>query len=1084
MTDQTATSFFRQAAGIPESAPKGLRTSEQTWGHYRAEHAAFGETDQKQYKTTKAAQQHADEICDKEGLPRVKVRAHRAQQDNYSRYDSQLFVKPERRMMSVVSLGKASYNEGALIHELAHHKHFTSTFPDGKTDAESRAKYFEDDEGGHGGNFQQYYHQMISDHHTGGQKFANSVRNHASKGGFWKASSLRPEATGEEGPENASVLCLSPTGRAGGPRTATAFFRQAAEQPKTYTWKGQAYGHDGGYIDKEYQVQGPLYHGGGKRLRDGDQVKPGRKSNYPNWGDEPGKSQHVYFTTRKDTAADYARQSGGHVYEVEPTGDFRMDHNGDDYKTKHPLNVVRRLDPEEWHSDDSGSPRTAGRGKPRSQPRTVPGAAEAGADTAGTARAVGADEAGAGTVGPRQVSFHPAAQKELSKLDAPSRKRVAATVDTLAQGGEGLQTHALTGPLKGWRSTKATRGHRVLHRDLDDGTLHVGYVGLHDYDKAINRLVGFFRQAYVGDTPAGSLARGMNVSLPADKHAFIHDERQPLPARAHLLLSELKKPSDDINNEELKGSSGGVGEFWTRNHTVSDDAASFQHESRPEGQHSTNVTLHTKHPGVEHYWSEMAGGHGADHEGNWRVPLRPGTPLGIHAITWGEPGGKQHHYDFSAPVDKHAVQAVGAVRQTAGVDHIDLYHRTTPEAAAAIYREKRMKSMEGGPVFFSTYRGHEPDAQGEGYGDGVVHVRVPEHLAQLDDEFPSGEQHYQVHNKDLRPEHFVDDGQARTAARAPYVEDTSDDRQVTFDYHRRTTPAPQVPASVHYHGQDIEPHGRYVSQGKSAVDLPDLESGKLTFQRPLRLHSPTDDPAHPDHWKQQLVRRYNGAKGGDLSQAIRDDGYDGIMTHDKYGPSETVDLTHLTPRTATASFQQTLLAEAAAVDHSDGVMVAFVPPREVAEQLAREGGQPVEDLHVTLAYLGDVADYTPEQLKLLPQIVSSWAIRQKPVELRIGGTGKFNNPAEGQHVLYASVDIPGGAQLHADLARYLQGHGYKLPSEHGWTPHLTLAYVDRHFRFMPHLDEHRWTADQVVTEVGRTRHQARLGTIPSGRHTL
>jgi mRNA-degrading endonuclease RelE of RelBE toxin-antitoxin system len=131
--------------------------------------------------------------------------------------------------------------------------------------------------------------------------------------------------------------------------------RAAAEGPKTYTWKGQAYGPDGGYVDKDYEVQGPLYHGGGKRLKPGDTIRPGRKSNYPNWGDEPGKSTHVYFTPRKDTAASYAQQTGGHVYEVEPTGDFRMDHNVDDYKTKHPLTVVRRLEPSEWRTPHEGA---------------------------------------------------------------------------------------------------------------------------------------------------------------------------------------------------------------------------------------------------------------------------------------------------------------------------------------------------------------------------------------------------------------------------------------------------------------------------------------------------------------------------------------------------------------------------------------------------------------------------------------------------------------------------------------------------------------------------------------------------------
>jgi GNAT superfamily N-acetyltransferase len=84
--------------------------------------------------------------------------------------------------------------------------------------------------------------------------------------------------------------------------------------------------------------------------------------------------------------------------------------------------------------------------------------------------------------------------------------------------------------------------------------------------------------------------------------------------------------------------------------------------------------------------------------------------------------------------------------------HLDLYHRTTPAAAAAILREKRMTSKERGDVFFSTSR---DGGQAEGYGDAVVHVRVPEHLAELDDEFPDGEQHYKIHNRHLKPQHFV-----------------------------------------------------------------------------------------------------------------------------------------------------------------------------------------------------------------------------------------------------------------------------------------------------------------------------------------
>ncbi|MFI1796606.1 NAD(+)--rifampin ADP-ribosyltransferase [Streptomyces sp. NPDC020379] len=105
---------------------------------------------------------------------------------------------------------------------------------------------------------------------------------------------------------------------------------QAAGTPKTYRWLQTVFGENG-YEDREHQVRGPLYHGGGAHWREGQQINPGRKVNP--WGDEVGKSQHVYFTTQLETAAAYAQQSGGHVFEVEPTGDFNWDRSDTDFKT-------------------------------------------------------------------------------------------------------------------------------------------------------------------------------------------------------------------------------------------------------------------------------------------------------------------------------------------------------------------------------------------------------------------------------------------------------------------------------------------------------------------------------------------------------------------------------------------------------------------------------------------------------------------------------------------------------------------------------------------------------------------------------
>ena len=124
--------------------------------------------------------------------------------------------------------------------------------------------------------------------------------------------------------------------------------RQQHTGAKKHTYTVQRYAPQGGYETVEKEIEGPLYHGGRGKLQPGDMITPGRKPN--SWGDEGPKSTHVYFSTDRDTAASYSQQFGnkGHLYEVEPTGEFRTDYGPQDYKTPHPLRVVRKVPREEW----------------------------------------------------------------------------------------------------------------------------------------------------------------------------------------------------------------------------------------------------------------------------------------------------------------------------------------------------------------------------------------------------------------------------------------------------------------------------------------------------------------------------------------------------------------------------------------------------------------------------------------------------------------------------------------------------------------------------------------------------------------
>lgn len=119
----------------------------------------------------------------------------------------------------------------------------------------------------------------------------------------------------------------------------------AVERQPSFTWRYQTYGPDGGYVDREQEVEGPFYHGSrSKRLREGDEVATGRKTNA--WGDEGSESQWVHFTTDLGKAREYASQAGGHVYEVEPTGEVKGGYLGDEWKSQAPLRVRRRIAPE------------------------------------------------------------------------------------------------------------------------------------------------------------------------------------------------------------------------------------------------------------------------------------------------------------------------------------------------------------------------------------------------------------------------------------------------------------------------------------------------------------------------------------------------------------------------------------------------------------------------------------------------------------------------------------------------------------------------------------------------------------------
>ena len=98
---------------------------------------------------------------------------------------------------------------------------------------------------------------------------------------------------------------------------------------------------------------GPFYHGTKAKLKIGDLLVAGHRSNF-----RPEiVMNHIYFSARLDIAglaADVAPgDNGGHVYVIEPTGDFENDPNVTDkkflgnptrsYRSSEPLRIVEEI---------------------------------------------------------------------------------------------------------------------------------------------------------------------------------------------------------------------------------------------------------------------------------------------------------------------------------------------------------------------------------------------------------------------------------------------------------------------------------------------------------------------------------------------------------------------------------------------------------------------------------------------------------------------------------------------------------------------------------------------------------------------
>lgn len=138
-----------------------------------------------------------------------------------------------------------------------------------------------------------------------------------------------------------------------------------------------------------------------------------------------------------------------------------------------------------------------------------------------------------------------------------------------------------------------------------------------------------------------------------------------------------------------------------------------------------------------------------------------------------------------------------------------------------------------------------------------------------------------------------------------------------------------------------------------------------------------------------------------------------------------------------------IIDNASAPDYSGSSMIAFMLPETAKAEIKRQFPFVEDDIfntmHMTLAFLGDTKD-----MKVIPVLKSMLEMSdyRKPVTGKVQGLARFISGGE-QDAFVLTFDSPEMPTLYGDLKNQLNWKDVKTPSEHGFIPHVTLAYIGK-----------------------------------------
>jgi 2'-5' RNA ligase len=129
-----------------------------------------------------------------------------------------------------------------------------------------------------------------------------------------------------------------------------------------------------------------------------------------------------------------------------------------------------------------------------------------------------------------------------------------------------------------------------------------------------------------------------------------------------------------------------------------------------------------------------------------------------------------------------------------------------------------------------------------------------------------------------------------------------------------------------------------------------------------------------------------------------------------------------------------------------GVMIALYPDEAATAAIAVAKGvtEQADALHLTLCYLGDSTEQhlATNKARLLDSIAQFAMQHWTPLSGEVAGVGRFfNEESDGTNAVYVSPDIAALPEMRQQLVDWIHRAGFDYAQNHGFTPHITVAYV-------------------------------------------